>query len=85
MAVGALLASLGLFVLRVAASSGAKADARSEVISSSFQFALMLSGKRAGSSTTKTSDSSRTPSRSALSRSSFLRVSPRPSASPARC
>jgi hypothetical protein len=46
----------------VAARSGENAEARREVTSSSAQLALMLSGNRAGSSTTKTSAGSRTPS-----------------------
>jgi hypothetical protein len=44
--------------------------------------AVMLSGNRAGSSTMKTSDSARRPRCLALCWSSFLRMWPRPSASP---
>ena len=82
MAVGAFLGSFFAVPLRVAASSGAKAEVRSEEMSSSAQSTVMLSGNRAGSSTMKTSDSLRTPSWRALFWSSFLRVSPRPAASP---
>lgn len=63
-------------------SPGAKADARTEAISVADHMVVMLSGNRAGSSTMKTSDSLRRPRRSALSCSSFLRMWPRPSASP---
>lgn len=64
------------------ASSGAKADARREEMSFVDHMVVMLSGKRDGSSTTKTSDSLRRPRRTALFSSSFLRMWPRPSASP---
>lgn len=81
-AVGAFLGFFFAVPLRVAARSGEKAEARREVTWSAAQVALILSGKRVGSSTMKTSDSSRTPRRRADFWSSFLRVSPRPSASP---
>jgi hypothetical protein len=64
------------------ASSGAKADARRVQISFADHVAVMLSGNCDGLSTTKTSDSLRKPRRTALFWSSFLRMSPRPSASP---
>lgn len=63
-------------------SSGAKADARREETSVSDQVFDMLSWNRDGSSTTKTSDSLRRPRCRALFSSSFLRMWPRPSASP---
>lgn len=78
---GAFLGSDFLVPFMVAARSGAKAEARREDTWSAGQSFVMLSGKR-GSSRTKTSDSSRRPSWRALFLSSFLRVSPRPSASP---
>lgn len=81
-AVGAFLGFFFAVPFRVAARSGEKAEARREVTWSSAQVAVMLSGKRVGSSTMKTSDSSRTPRSRADFWSSFLRVSPRPSASP---
>lgn len=43
------------------ASSGAKAEARREAMLVADQSVVMLSGKLEGSSTTKTSDSSRRP------------------------
>lgn len=65
-----------------ALSSGANAEARREEMSVSDQCFFILSGKRDGSSTTKTSDSLRRPRCFALFWSSFLRMWPRPSASP---
>lgn len=64
------------------ANSGANAEARREEILLADQVAVMLSGKRDGSSTAKTSDSFRSPSWTALFWSSFWRTGPRPSASP---
>lgn len=61
-AVGAFLGFFFVVPFSVAARSGENAEARREVTSSSAQLALMLSGNRAGSSTTKTSAGSRTPS-----------------------
>lgn len=65
-----------------AAKSGANADASNEETSVSDHILVILSGKRAGSSTTKTSDSLRRPSWSALFCNSFFRMWPSPSASP---
>lgn len=80
--VGAFFESVFFVLFKEAARSGANAEARSEETCSAGQCFVMLSGKREGSSTTKTSDSSRRPSWRALFWSSLLRVSPRPSASP---
>ena len=62
--------------------SGAKAEASKLETSLSDQVALMLSGKRVGSSMMRTSDSLRRPRCTALFLSSFLRMWPSPSASP---
>lgn len=67
---------------RPEASSGAKADARRDETSLVGHVVVMLSGKRDGSSITKTSDSSRRPKWTALCWSSFRRMSPNPSAFP---
>ena len=63
-------------------SSGAKACSRTADTSDSVHWTDMLSRNRVGSSMMYTSDSWRRPSCRALFTSSFLRMWPRPSASP---
>lgn len=81
-AVGGLFVGLEEPLAVAEGRSGAKAEARRAEMSEADQVAVMLSGKRDGSSTTKTSASLRRPRRRALAFNSFLRMWPRPAASP---